>query len=274
MDPDALAESITVDRTQGARPFLVVSTAGTTNTGAVDPLPAISQICQREQLWHHVDAAYGGAFVLCEQGRVALAGIDAADSIAFDPHKGMFLPYGTGCLLVADGERLRRAHQVNAAYLQDFDAHDRSGEPPSPSDYGPELSRDYRGLRLWLPLMLHGVRAFRDALTEKLALTREFARQLRTQMDAGVPIELVDDPQLTVAAFRLARAAGEPLAAWNHRNAAWLARINARARVCLSSTALPVADGEAFTLRACVLSFRTHAPVLDACLQDVLATLR
>src|SRR5690606_27953516 len=126
--------------------------------------------CDEHGLWHHVDAAYGGAFVLCDEGRRLLAGIERADSITFDPHKGLFLPYGTGCLLVRDGMALFRAHATRASYLQDFDAFDRSEEPPSPSDFGPELSRDFRGLRVWLPLQLHGAAAFRAAVAEKLEL--------------------------------------------------------------------------------------------------------
>jgi aromatic-L-amino-acid decarboxylase len=269
MDPAALAALLRADRQRGLRPFLVVASAGTTNTGAIDPLVGLGDLCSAEGLWLHVDAAYGGAFVLCEEGRRRLAGIARADSITFDPHKGMFLPYGTGCLLVRDGEQLRRAHAAEADYLQDFDALDRAGESPSPAEYGPELSRDYRGLRLWLPLMLHGARAFREALTEKLALTDQLHAGLQALVAAGAPLEIVTAPQLTVVAFRLQRRSGEPLAAWNARSAALLQAINARRRVYLSSTTLPVVNGLAFTLRACVLSFRTHTRQVKACVEDV-----
>ena len=269
MDAGALAAALRADRQIGLRPFLVVASAGTTNTGAVDPLLELADLCAAEGLWLHVDAAYGGAFVLCEKGQQRLAGIERADSITFDPHKGMFLPYGTGCLLVRDGEQLRRAHAAEADYLQDFDALDRAGEPPSPAEYGPELSRDYRGLRLWLPLMLHGARAFRDALTEKLALTERLHAGLQALVAGGAPLEIVAAPQLTVVAFRLRRRPGESLVTWNARSAALLQAINARRRVYLSSTALPVVDGPAFTLRACVLSFRTHARHVEACVEDV-----
>jgi aromatic-L-amino-acid decarboxylase len=272
LDPRALRDAIAADRSAGARPFLVVTAAGTTNTGAIDPLAEVAELCAAEGLWHHVDGAYGGAFVLCEDGRAKLAGIEQADSITFDPHKGMFLPLGTGCLLVRDGEALRRAHASTATYLQDFDAVDRSGEPPSPADYGPELSRGYRGLRLWLPLVLHGVGAFRRALTEKLQLTERFLGGLQRAIDGGLPVEIVTPPQLSIVPFRLRREPGESLEAWNRRNAGWLAAINERARVHLSSTLLSVSDGEAFTVRVCVLSFRTHADRVDACLEDVVQT--
>lgn len=261
LDPRALEALVRRDRERGLRPFLVVTAAGTTNTGAVDPLDAVADVCEALQLWHHVDGAYGGAFVLCEEGRRRLAGIERADSITFDPHKGMFLPYGTGCLLVRDGEALRRAHSVTAAYLQDFEV---DGAPPSPSDYGPELSRDYRGLRVWLPLALHGAGPFRAALEEKLQLAEFFAERVR---DMG--LQLVDWPQLSVIAFRLPREPGESLERANERNRRWLAAINGRRRVYLSSTTLPSSEGPVVTLRACVLSFRTHAEHIERALADL-----
>ncbi len=271
MRPEALAAQIRLDREQGRRPFLLVSAAGSTNTGAVDPMHALSDVCEAEGLWHHVDGAYGGAFALCEEGRTRLAGIERADSITFDPHKGLFLPYGTGCLLVRDGAALRRAHSGEAAYLQDFEID--PDQAPSPAEHGPELSRPFRGLRLWLPLMMHGAAPFRDALTEKLALAEHFHEGLERQIAGGAPIEIVDAPQLSTVPFRLRRAPGEALADYDRRNAAWLRAINDRGRVYLSSTALPVEDGHAFTLRVCVLSFRTHARQIDQALEDVSATV-
>jgi len=259
MRVDALDAALAADR--GRKPFLVVASAGTTNTGAIDPLHAIADRCAANGLWLHADGAYGGAFVLCEEGRRRLDGLARADSIAFDPHKGMFLPYGTGCLLVRDGERLAAAHHGHAAYLQDVDAGD---DTPSPTAYGPELSRPYRGLRLWLPLMLHGARAFREALTEKLVLAAVAAQGL-----AALGLDVIDPPQLSVVAFRLPAGPGETDDAWDARNEALLHAINARGRVWLSSTRL----GGRFVLRVCVLSFRTHLPTVDALLEDVAAAL-
>jgi aromatic-L-amino-acid decarboxylase len=269
LDVAHLREAVRADRALGLRPFLVVGSAGTTNTGAIDPLAELAVACAEQSLWLHVDAAYGGAFVLCPEGRRRLAGIERADSITFDPHKGMFLPYGTGCLLVREGATLRRAHESEAHYLQDLEAMGGSGAPPSPGEHGPELSRPYRGLRVWLPLMLHGARAFREALAEKLVLTDVFHDGLARQIEAGVPLEIVDAPQLSVVAFRSRRRPAEPLGRWNQRNAAFLGAINGRKRVCLSSTLLPVADGAAYTLRVCVVSFRTHRDRVEACLEDV-----
>ncbi|MEM7152225.1 MAG: pyridoxal-dependent decarboxylase [Myxococcota bacterium] len=271
LQPEALAAQVVRDREAGLLPFLLVSAAGTTNTGAIDPLPALADLCEEHGLWHHVDGAYGGAFVLCEEGRQRLAGIERADSITFDPHKGMFLPYGTGCLLVKDGAALKRAHAGEAAYLQDFE--EGPDLAPSPTEHGPELSRPFRGLRLWLPLMLHGAAPFRHALAEKLALADRFHRGLLALADDGAPIEVVDPPQLSTVPFRLRRQPDETLEAWNARNARWMQAANERGHVYMSSTALPVADGAAFTLRACVLSFRTHAEHIDHALEDLAQTL-
>src|SRR5439155_5024072 len=122
------------DRRAGLLPFCLVASAGTTNTGAVDPLPACADLAAEERLWLHVDGAYGGFFQLTERGRSRLAGIERADSITLDPHKALFLPYGTGSLLVRNREVLRRAHQLGAAYLQDVSGDD---EIPTFADLSP-----------------------------------------------------------------------------------------------------------------------------------------
>ena len=265
MDVEDLRRQIETDRHRGLRPFCVIAAAGTTNTGAVDPMAEIAELCRREDLWLHVDGAYGGAFVLAASGRSRLRGIAEADSICFDPHKGMFLPYGTGCLLVRDGSRLAAAHMGEADYLRDFD----ESSMPSPAQLGPELSRPFRGLRLWLPLMLHGAKAFRDALEEKLALAQLCTEGLDRRIAAGKPLEIVARPQLSTVAFRLRRGPDERLDDWNARNVALMERINGRNRAYLSSTVLPVIDGLAVTVRVCVMSFRTHRERIDALLEDL-----
>lgn len=267
LDPRRLDDLLRADRAAGRRPFMVVASAGTTNTGAIDPLEAVADVCAAHDVWFHIDAAYGGLFVLCDEGRARLAGVSRADSIAVDPHKGMFLPYGLGALLVRDGQRLRAAHRETAAYLQDLEAEDPLAVP-SPSDLGPELSRGFRGLRLWLPLMLHGVGPFREAAAEKIALARRFREALR-----GLPIEVPVEPELSIVAFRLPRRSAESLQDWNQRNRALLAAINRRERAFLSSTTLPTQDGDAVTLRICVLSFRSHAAHIDECVADLVAAL-
>jgi aromatic-L-amino-acid decarboxylase len=239
MDVDVLHSMVKIDRDDGFLPFCVVGSAGTTNTGAIDPLQAIGEVCYEEGLWFHTDAAYGGFFQLTERGRDRLSGIERADSITLDPHKGMFLPYGTGCLLVRDGAQLLAAHHVGAHYLQDL----ASGEEIANfADLGPELSRDPRGLRLWLPIKLHGLRAFRDALDEKLDL----AQLLYDGLQGTRGLEIPWEPELTVVAFR--STAGE------EASRELLKQINASQRIFLSST---VIDGR-FTVRACILCHRTH----------------
>jgi aromatic-L-amino-acid/L-tryptophan decarboxylase len=259
---DALERAIAADRAAGRIPFFVVGNAGTTNTGAVDDLPALASLAARERMWFHVDAAYGGFFLMTEEGRRRLSGIESADSIVLDPHKGMFLPYGTGALLVRDGETLKRAHALSADYM-----------PPMQQDddltdfnlLSPELSRGFRGLRLWLPLKMHGAGPFRRNLEEKLELARYASEKLKE-----IPgIEILAEPQLSIVAFRL-RPPGTGDAALDGLNRAFLDRINSRRRVYLTATRL---SGR-FAIRICVLSFRTHRDRMDQALEDIRAAAR
>lgn len=238
MDPGALERAIAEDRAAGRRPFFVAANAGTTNTGAVDPLSTLADVCHRENLWLHVDGAYGGFFQLTERGRTLFRGIERADSITLDPHKCMFLPYGTGALIARDGETLRRAHMATAEYLQDVP---QEHGIPSFAELGPEMTRDFRGLRVWLPLMVHGVAAFREALDEKLDLTRWLYEDLLT-----VPgLELPWEPSVSIVAFR---------AETDERTKAILDHINASGRVFVSSTTI---DGRMY-IRPCIVVVRTH----------------
>lgn len=245
IDAGALRTMLEADRADGLTPFCLVANAGTTNTGAVDPIGTLAALAVGQNLWLHVDAAYGGFFQMTERGRAALAGIERADSITLDPHKALFLPYGTGCLLVRRRDALRRAHQLNAEYLQDVSA---DSDVPSFADLSPELSRDFRGLRVWLPLTLNGAAAFRDALDEKLDLARFLYEEL-----AGTPgFEVPWEPELTVVAFRY-RPPGSGVDG-DAMNRALLERINASRRVFMSSTVV----GGRFIIRACIVSHRTH----------------
>jgi aromatic-L-amino-acid decarboxylase len=140
MRVDHLQRAIATDRAAGLTPFMVFSTAGTTNTGAVDPIDAVADIAEREQLWHHVDGAYGGFFHMVPELRPLLSGLSRADSLTLDPHKGLFMPYGTGALLVRDGKLLRALHASTAGYLPD-----NQNEFYDPAQYGPDLSRGFPG---------------------------------------------------------------------------------------------------------------------------------
>lgn len=256
LQPGALREAVLGDRSAGLRPFMAVASAGTINTGVIDPLDALADTCRELDLWFHVDGAYGGFFQLTDRGRAALSGIDRADSIVLDPHKGLFLPYGTGCLLVREGERLRAAHEADAHYLP------RPSEDPGLPDfsaYGPELTRDFRGLRLWLPLHLHGTQAFTDALDEKLDL----AQWLHEQLVQLHELEMAGPPQLSLVAFRPREGDPQEL----------LDRINATGRLWLSAS--PV-RGRTF-LRMCLLSHRTRRDRMEeavALISSALATDR
>ena len=254
---DEMEKAVAADRAAGRRPFLVVGNAGTTNTGAVDDLEALGDFCARESLWFHVDAAYGGFFLLTPEGREVLRGISRSDSVVLDPHKSLFLPYGTGSLLVRDGDALRRAHALSADYMPEMQ------QDPDFVDFNlvsPELSRDWRGLRVWLPIAMHGIGPFRRNLQEKLELTRWATEELRK-----IPgIEILAEPQLSIVAFRLARA-GLDAEATNDLNRRFLAAINAKKRVYLTGTML----GDRFALRICVLSFRTHADRMREGMEDI-----
>lgn len=255
--PDALEAMIEEDRGRGLTPFLVVASAGTTNTGAVDPLPELADLAARHGLWLHVDAAYGGFFLLTEEGRRVMRGIERADSMVLDPHKGLFLPYGTGAVLVRDGETLRRAHSLTAEYMPGFQ--DDPGRVDF-SQYSPELSRPFRGLRVWLPFKMAGAGAFRAQLEEKLALARLAADRLR-EMEG---IEMLAEPQLSLFAFRLAPA-GRPEEELEALNRRFIDAVNARQRVFLTGTHLL----GRFALRICVLSFRTHRDRMEQALEDL-----
>ncbi len=241
--PEQFERAIEEDKGRGFKPFLIIGSAGTTNTGAVDPLHDLADLARKHGLWYHLDAAYGGFFNLCEKGKKTLSGIERSDSVVLDPHKGLFLPYGTGSLIVKEGERLRRAHMLTADYMQDLPT---AEDDIIPAEYSPELSRSFRGLRVWFPLKLFGVQAFRENLEEKLELTEWLYRNLREQPGFEFPAE----PELSVIPFRFRPERGDG----DEFNRKLLKKINGTKKLFLSSTLL---RGE-FTIRVCILSFRTH----------------
>jgi aromatic-L-amino-acid decarboxylase len=259
---DALADAVAADRRGGLTPFAVVSTAGTTNTGAVDPLDSVADFCAAEGLWHHVDGAYGAFFALCDELRGVLRGLSRADSLTLDPHKGMFLPYGTGALLVRDGAALRAAHEATAAYLPDMPHPEDFYDP---SQHGPELSRGFPGLRVWLSVKLFGADAFRQAIAEKRELAVDACRRM------GELDHIVIDaaPELSLFAFHVAWPGSRP----EDEDAATrllLEHTTRRGRVMLTGC---TARGR-FLGRVCVLSFRTHQQHIDHLIEDVAASIR
>jgi aromatic-L-amino-acid decarboxylase len=261
MRVDLLSDAIVADRRAGLTPFCVVSSAGTTNTGAVDPLDDIAGVAATESLWHHIDGAYGAFFYLCEDLRETLRGLPRADSLTLDPHKGMFLPYGTGALLVRDGAALRAAHEATAAYLP---AMPHPSDFYDPSQHGPELSRGFPGLRVWLSVKLYGSAAFRANIAEKRALTLDAFRRV-----AALPGIVIDaPPELSLFAFHVTRP-GASLADEDAMTRALMDKTTMRGRVMVTGAS---AHGR-YLGRVCVLSFRTHQAQIDALVDDAAAVL-
>jgi glutamate/tyrosine decarboxylase-like PLP-dependent enzyme len=199
MDVRALEEAVVDDRRSGKRPFCIVASAGTTNTGAVDPLEEIAALGAEHDVWVHVDGAYGAAAALTARGRSALKGLDRADSIALDPHKWLFQPFEIGCVLVRDARHLRLAFAVhpedNASYLHDVG---RMAEREVVFyEHGVQLTRSFRALKLWTSLRIFGLSAFRETIDRGIELAEVVERMLR----ADPAWEVVTPAQLAVVTF-------------------------------------------------------------------------
>jgi aromatic-L-amino-acid decarboxylase len=254
MQADALETAIHRDRQAGLLPWLIVGTAGATETGAVDPLVSMADIARHNQLWLHIDGAYGAMFALCEMGKAILDGIEHADSVTMDPHKGLFMTMGTGAVLVRNGDDLLKAYRYHANYLESTQVDSITGEV-SQSDLSPELTRPFRGLRLWLALKLTGVAPFRAALEEKLLLARYFYERLQ-QLDS---FEVGSPPDLSVVMFRYRPTRGNV----NEFNQKLIQAIQQDGRIYLSATKI---KGDVF-LRLAVLGFRTHLETIELTLE-------
>ena len=251
--PDALREAIRQHKAEGLHPFLLVVSAGTTDTGAIDPMEELGGIAKEEDLWYHVDAAYGGFFMLVDELRPAFKGIELADSLTIDPHKGLFLPYGTGAILIKNIEALKKTHYYIAGYMQD--AAD-AVEELSPADLSPELTKHFRGPRMWLPLQLLGVKPFRASLEEKILLCRYFYDRIQ-ELD----FEVGPYPELSVMTYRYIPPHGDA----NAFNARLTDLIRRDGRVFISSTTI---EG-VFWLRLAILNFRTHKRHIDLALEVI-----
>ncbi|MBB6174555.1 glutamate/tyrosine decarboxylase-like PLP-dependent enzyme/2-polyprenyl-6-methoxyphenol hydroxylase-like FAD-dependent oxidoreductase [Nocardiopsis mwathae] len=251
MDLGELRRLVEHDRHRGLAPACVVATAGTTGTGAVDDLAAIARLCAAEQIWMHADACFGGFFRLTSRGRELLHGIEEADSIAVDAHKSLFLPHGTSALLVREQARLREAFAVpGAAYIPELTSDD---DHVDFCNYGPELTREMRGLTAWLPIKLHGVDAFERSLDHKLDLADELTARLRSL--PGIEVLPRGPAHLPVVAFRAA-ADGPRGARLTER---LCRRICATGDVYVATTELP---GEGLVVRACIMHHRTSRAVV------------
>jgi glutamate/tyrosine decarboxylase-like PLP-dependent enzyme len=261
MRADELERAVADDLAAGTHPFCVVATAGTTATGAVDPLRAIAGICERHGLWLHVDAAYGGAAVFAPELRHLLDGIDLADSISFDPHKWLYTPQSSACLLARDPRTLRAAFSIDAAYVRE-DA-DLSGRGTNIGELGPQWSRAFIALKVWMSLAAHGT----DAYARRIAHDVELARYLDQRVQEHPDLESMCPVTLSIACFRYAPAGivDETLDALNER---LMIEIRRDGRTCPSNAVLRGRYG----LRACFVNHRTEADVVDD-LVDAAVTL-
>lgn len=251
MDPRALEEAIARDLRDGLIPLLIVANAGTTDTGAVDPMDAIADVAAKRKIWMHVDGSYGGLFAMCKEGRAILKGIERSDSVALDPHKGLALPFGLGVVLVKNAQAMRAAYSFEASYIS-REVH--ASEEPSPMDYSPELSRPFRALRLWLPLQALGTGPFEAALQEKLLLASLVHARL-LEMEG---VEVGPAPELSVLYFRALPTSGDS-DEFQHR----LERaIQDDGRIALSSSTV---DGKR-VMRFAILSPHTHLEDVDLAL--------
>ena len=251
MIPEQLSQQIDTDRRAGLLPFMVFASAGTTDTGSVDPLEAIGVIANEKELWYHIDAAYGGFFMLSETLKPAFKGTELSDSIAIDPHKGLFLSYGIGAILIKNTKALFQTHRHTANYMQDAFTLD---EDPSPADLSPELTKHFRGLRMWLSLQLMGVAPFKAALEEKVLLCNYFYKEVQT-----LGFTVGPEPELSTAIFRYVPSNGNA----NACNLEFIEKFKKDGRLFLSSTTID----ETVWIRFTVLSFRTHLKQVQLALE-------
>jgi aromatic-L-amino-acid/L-tryptophan decarboxylase len=257
MRPDALGEAIDRDLAAGVVPAAVIATVGTTATGAIDPLPAIAELCERYGVYLHVDACYGGPAALADDLRPLLAGIERADSIAVDAHKWLYTPLLGGCVLVRDQRRLAASFATDATYIW---IHDDLRQGVDFTMHGPDFSRGFAALRIWLSLLAHG----RAAYGRRIAHDAALARYLGELVDEHPDFELMTPVSLSICCFRYAPAAlrgdEDRLDSLNKR---LMSAVMGDGRVYCSNAVL---NGR-FCLRACIVNFRTEAEQVELLLE-------
>ena len=258
MDAGALARMVDADRAAGLIPFLVVANGGTTNTGAVDPLRGIADLCERASLWLHVDAAYGGFATLTERGRRALDGLGRADSVTLDPHKWLFVPFECGCLLAREPRRLADVFRIYPEYLRDAES---AGEEINFADYGEQLTRYSRALKVWLSVSYFGTDAIAGAIDQGMNL----AALAESLVDASPVLEVLSPARFGICCFRAHPAGQDDRAALDALNERILARVNAGGKYFISSTRLR----GAYALRICVLGYRTTADDIAGLIAEI-----
>jgi glutamate/tyrosine decarboxylase-like PLP-dependent enzyme len=266
---DALGEAIERDRADGILPLAVVATAGTVGTGAIDPLPDVADLCEREGLWMHVDAAYGGPAVLTEDLRPLFDGIERADSIAFDPHKWLYTPHSGGCVLVRDLFWLVDSFGVLPPYVHEDKERTRHGMDLGM--FGPQFSRSFQSLKVWLSLLAHGRRAYAARISHDATLARYLGELVQARED----FELACPVGLSITCFRYVPPDLRPDAPIDQRegylnllNQRIMTEVQLDGRVFYSNAVL----GGRFVLRSCLVNFRTEAGDMDAVI-DVTAEI-
>lgn len=264
----ALREAIAADILKGDQPVAVVASAGTVGTGVIDPLDEVADVCQEHDVWYHIDGAYGGVAAMVDELRPMFEGIGRADSIAFDPHKWLYTPQSGGGVALRDFEGFWRSYSVDAAYV--FEDKELTGRGIDLFPRGPQWSRSFQGLKVWVSLLAHGWDAYQRRIAHDCALARYLhARAVERPDFETLPAE----PQLSIACVRYVppdlasapsaereAAADEYLDALNER---LMAEVQQHGRVFPSNAAV---DGR-FWLRACIVNFRTEAEDMDALLE-------
>lgn len=253
MDVNALRAQISTDRANGFRPVCVAASAGTVNTGAIDPLQDIATICAQEDLWFHIDGAYGGFGILAQQTEGLYAGIELADSLAIDPHKWLYVPIECGCVLARDAQAMRDTYSLVPPYLRD------DTTLPWFSEFGIQQTRGFKALKLWLTIQQIGVQGYREHITHDIALARALQAQIKTRPD----FELVAHGPLSITCFRYTPPGVDDLDSLNRQ---LLLIVQKEGSAFLTSTEL---DGK-LALRACIVNFRTTEADLAALL-DIIA---
>ncbi|MFN8847585.1 MAG: pyridoxal phosphate-dependent decarboxylase family protein, partial [Bdellovibrionales bacterium] len=252
-----LEKQIQEDLKNQLHPICVVASLGTTNTGAVDPLQDILVLAKKFNLWVHADGAYGLPFLLTEEGKKKLSEVSQVDSLVLDPHKALCLPYGTGLLLAKNRTHLTLDYKGASTYMPPSAGLSDSELRLDFADIGPELSRDWRGLRVWLPLKTLGIEPFQLNLEEKLKLSQYLCHELKSINS----LQMVAEPQLTILTFR-------------HKNPEMTRKlmglVNAKGRIFLSGCLL----NNEFVIRVCLLGHRLHFEQVQNLLEDLQLSLK
>ena len=272
---DLIESMIEKDISKGLKPFMICAMAGTVYSGAVDDLNKVSNIANKYNLWYHIDGAWGGLFAATKSGNKYFNGISNADSIVIDPHKTLFIPYGVGCLIVKNKQLLKQANSFTGACMHQGMPFEM---PDDIMDYSFELTRNFRGLDVWLPLKLYGVQYFVDELENKIQLTKYCVEQLKNKLEC---IQIKHDPPpLSVFAFQINLNklknkfkcgkydfVNEKIL--DEMNKLFLDNINKRGRILLSPfKSINNIKGE-FYLRVAILSFRTQLKHVNYAIEDI-----